>query len=159
MSLSGLIAIVGSLAGTVLTYKLTTSHDKHTMRLHKLESLMALTYELEQWLARERSAALAREGTSAIPGTINTIHVIVHMYFPEMQQEVRELSEAAHCYNVWRNTLEEQRAAQHHTTPLPPRGPEEYREQQQRLLLRMLDITDALSGKSARTMKSMLKHV
>lgn len=158
MGISGLIAIVGGLAGNFLTYKLTTSHGKQSLRLNKLEHLAALTHEFEQWLAKERSATLARTCASGSPSTVNHINTIIRIYFPEMQDAVRDLVKTAEHYNVWRSEGESHMTASHNGT-VDHAVREAYSEKHQYFLLKMMESKISIEKKSAQIMQSLLRYV
>ena len=158
MSLSILIAIVSSLAGTFLSYKLTAAHEKHALRLHKLESLIVLISEFEQWLSDECQAALAGEEGSLRVSTIHTINTIVSIYFPEMHSEAFELAQTAQHYQTWKRDVAHTILVAPHAMPASLETADADGAHRRHLLAKMTDIKDTMAQKSARIMQSLLKY-
>lgn len=80
-----------------------TNKEWKTLRRVKLEELLGAVYAVQYWLDKELSGRLYNYNQSRESelSPFWKVDIIASLYFPDLCDEVKVLSEAYHCYNIW----------------------------------------------------------
>lgn len=97
----GVIAIAGGVLGSVLSHLLKTSTDRRERRRTKLEEIVTLTFEVEQWLERQRDYFWW--GKQAVVGVspLDKSRSMTNLYFPELRDPMSSFWTSAVNLNQW----------------------------------------------------------
>jgi len=97
-----LIGVLGSLAITIHTHKLSVKQNRVQDKIKKLEELVSNVYEVEIYLKNlenlGRQYGCSREEEVLVQAPISKIEAFQVLYFPELEESVQLLREKLHCY-------------------------------------------------------------
>lgn len=94
---------------TTESIKRTISHEDwrirefKTLRRTKLEELMLSLYDVHHWLDKERDSCLYASPENEVADPMNRVQIIVGLYFPELESEIRTFHIACLAYKSWAN--------------------------------------------------------
>lgn len=96
-----IIGVAGGLVGTTYAHKLSSGQAKTSEKKNKLESLVTECYEVEIWLKKQESYYFYGGDEILEQSPISKIEAIEVLYFPELNEQVTELSNKALAYRAW----------------------------------------------------------
>jgi hypothetical protein len=106
----GGIAIIGGLIGPPFLHHLQQKAEKKRRRAEKFEELIATLYEHHHWLTIVRNVRVFGLGEDRkVMSPIAKVQAISSVYFPEFEDQIRELDIAADQYEIWMMTAEQKR--------------------------------------------------
>jgi hypothetical protein len=97
----GMIAITGGVLGSILSHILKTSSDRRDRRRAKLEEIVTLTFETEQWLERQRDYFW--RGKQEVNGLspLDKCKSMTNLYFPALRDPMSNFWMSAVTINKW----------------------------------------------------------
>ena len=121
----GLIAIAGGFLGTWFTQKLITAKEEASLKLKKIEELLAAANECDHWLDEYKNSRIGDDLYSIGHSPLAKVKYLSALYAPGLKEVVNKLSLAhanyveliAYCY-----------AEKKRTGSTPSRFLEEYQE-------------------------------
>ncbi len=112
-----IIGVAGGLVGTTYAHKLSSGQAKVSAKKEKLELLVTESYEIEIWLKKQENYHLYGGDEILEQSPISKIEAIEALYFPEMNEQVTELSNKAMAYRAWLTEGAQLRLAAKSPTP------------------------------------------
>jgi len=97
----GVIAIVGGVLGSVLSHVLKTSSDRRERRRAKLEEIVTLTFEVEQWIERLRDYYWWGKQKVVEVSPLDKCKPMTSLYFPELQDSMADFWMKAATLTQW----------------------------------------------------------
>lgn len=97
----GVIAIAGGVLGSVLSHLLKTSSDRRERRRTKLEEIVTLTFEVEQWIERQRDYFWWGKQPVIGVSPLDKCRPMISLYFPELQEPMSAFWTSAVNLNQW----------------------------------------------------------
>ncbi len=98
----GVIAIAGGILGSVFSHLLKTSSDRRERRRMKLEEIVTLTFEVEQWIERQRDYFWWDKQPPVIGGSpLDKCRPMISLYFPELREPMLTFWISAVNLNQW----------------------------------------------------------
>lgn len=99
--IGGVIAIAGGVLGTVLSHLFKTSTDRRERRRAKLEEIVTLTFEVEQWLERQKDYFWWAKQPAVGVSPLDRCRPMTELYFPELQEPMSKFWKSAVNMNQW----------------------------------------------------------
>lgn len=97
----GMIAIAGGVLSSILSYLLKTSSDRRELRRTKLEEIVTLTFEAEQWLEYQRDYFWwGKQKVNGI-SPLDKCRSMTNLYFPELRDSMSNFWMSAVKINKW----------------------------------------------------------
>lgn len=103
----GIIAIAGGFLGTWFTQKMVSAKEESSLRLKKIEELLAAATECEHWLEEYKNSRIGTEFKAIGHSPLDKVKYLCALYAPELNEAVSKLSLAhasyielvAYCYS------------------------------------------------------------
>ena len=99
--IGGFIAAITGFIGAFISYWLGRKSSALNLKREKLEQLLVAAHESDQWLDKRASADLFDETTDVGESPLYRVEVISRLYFPEMDADVLNFSQAHRNYVLW----------------------------------------------------------
>ncbi len=149
--IGGLIAAGTGIIGSFISYGLDRKSSALNLKREKLEQLLVAAHESKQWLSEKKNTDLFDETKDIGESPLYRVEVISRLYFPEMDADVLNFSQAHGNYEMWIIGGQQEKLSKKKITAehLEKRGPI-YKE----LLLTLLILTDKASHIMSEIMKS-----
>jgi len=97
----GLLAVLGGVVGPIVFHKHERKTSNLRLKREKLEQLVAASYRVEFWLEEKRGADLFGHEKDLGMFPISEVEMISRLYFPELREDVRQLSMVSLRYRKW----------------------------------------------------------
>ncbi|MGB7543809.1 MAG: hypothetical protein WBM28_17550 [Burkholderiales bacterium] len=92
--IGGLLAILGGVAGQIITHRLTAARERSAVIRERIESLVKALYGHTQWLEEKRVTMLFRDGDHDSPSPLEEARMLQSLYFPELAAEIIAIQQA-----------------------------------------------------------------
>jgi uncharacterized protein YggL (DUF469 family) len=97
----GVIAIVSGVLGTIFSHLLKTSTDRRERRRAKLEEIVTLTFEVEQWFEKQKDYFWWAKQSAVGISPLDKCRPMIDLYFPELQEPMSKFWTSAVNMNQW----------------------------------------------------------
>ena len=105
----GVIAVVGTAIGPLVTHTLTSKAAKREKRQKLFETLITALFEFDHWLEVKRSTHVYGEAKELPISPLSKAIAIASMHFPETMVALRDIDVKATQYEGWMATANQRR--------------------------------------------------
>ncbi|MDD9818032.1 MAG: hypothetical protein OXU61_07875 [Gammaproteobacteria bacterium] len=97
----GLLATLGGVVGSIVFHKQERRASNLRLKREKLEQLVDASYRVKFWLEEKRDGDLFGHEKNLGIFPISEVEMISRLYFPELREDVRQLSLVSISYQEW----------------------------------------------------------
>ena len=90
----GALAILGGVAGQLITHRLAIAREKKTHRRERIELLVKALYAHSQWLDERFNTMIFLNQEHDVPSPLSEAEMLKSLYFPELQTEISAIMQA-----------------------------------------------------------------
>jgi len=101
VTVGGLLATLGGVVGSIVFHKMERKTSNMRLKREKLEQLVDASYRVKFWLEEKKGADLFGHEKNLGMFPISEVEMISRLYFPELREDVRQLSLASISYQKW----------------------------------------------------------
>ncbi|MBM6397903.1 hypothetical protein JQC79_19310 [Ochrobactrum anthropi] len=105
----GIIALLGGIAGPLVSHFLASKKDRRRERIEKFEELFSLLGSHQQWMEKERLRMAFGRPIEISPSPLLRANAICSIYFPEMKRILVDLEYPSANYLAWAANAGERR--------------------------------------------------